>query len=127
MKNGFDIPVNAVAARVLSVGERHEYAATAIIYDSPFPMPTWIPDQPSFKNLTGLKVGRLTVIGYSSEFKRRWVCRCACGMYCLRKSKGLTSTENPVLPCHQCYRLAVRKKSDFFKRTGKLSEISEFL
>lgn len=127
MKYGHEIPIDATAGRVVARGEHFEYKATCKIYDSPYPMPTWVPEQNTFRDISGMKVGRLSVIGYSAEFSGKWVCRCACGMYCLRKAKALTSTTHPVLPCYQCYRLAVRKKSEYFKKTGKDCEISSFL
>lgn len=127
MRSGHERPIDSTAGRVVAAGEHFEFKATSVIYDSPYPMPTWFPTQPTFKNLGGMKFGRLTVIGYSSEHSGKWVCRCSCGMYCLRRAKALTSTVHPVLPCHQCYRLAVKRKSERFRLTGRDSEISEFL
>ena len=127
MKVGHERPINSTAAAVTSNGQHHEYKATHLIYDSPFPMPTWLPGNPNFIDMTGQRFGRLTVFGYSKEFPHKWVCRCACGMYCIRKTKALTSTTHPVIPCHQCYRLAAKKKSEYFKATGRDSEISQFL
>lgn len=47
-------------------------------------------------DLTGLKVGRLTVIGLADLDERKaksaaWVVRCACGYYEIRRSKSLRS------------------------------------
>ena len=127
MRPGHDRPVNATAGRVVAQGESYEFPVTSIIYDSPTPLETWTPIDPYWKDLSGLKIGRLLVIGFSRDFKGKWVCRCACGTYCVRSKKALTSTTHQPLPCHQCYRLAVKRKSDFFKRTGKDACVSDFL
>lgn len=127
MRPGNDAPVNRTASIVISAGQHHEYKATAIIYDSPYPMAICAPKNPNFVDMSGRRFGRITVIGYSKDFPGKWVCRCACGVYCLRKGRALRSAEHPVLPCYQCYRLAVKKKSEYFKATGRDSAITQFL
>ena len=60
--------------------------------------------QPDWKDLRGVKVGRLTVVGLTvkkySDGSPRWVCRCACGCYVERKSKTLKQKLSDR--CGQC-------------------------
>lgn len=57
---------------------------------------------PGFRDLTGVKHGRLTYLGLSAEHKRpaKWVARCACGQYVLRR---FSSALDPDLDrCQDC-------------------------
>jgi len=61
---------------------------------SRFPLPTKsVPEQvkinPNFIDYTGFEVGSLKVLGMSRSVKKRWVVRCICGNYELRKSMAL--------------------------------------
>lgn len=131
MRVGHDIPVNATASRVMSRGEHFEYRPHADSSDSDLPLPTrQLTDElranPAFRDLTGLAVGRLKVIGLS-EKPKRWVCRCSCGRYVLRKAVALISGTAASAPCDQCYLLAISKKRDLVRRTGKIRSTEEFL
>lgn len=60
-------------------------------------------------NLTGLRVGRLTVVGVldapsRSRHRATWVCRCTCGGYCGRWARSLTSpaTDPRTVMCQRC-------------------------
>lgn len=89
-------PVNRQAAMVTGGGvhyttPQHRYGNT-VWQDTP------IPTQPLHKsasephaNLTGLRVGRLVVVGYHGTSKNgaRWVVRCVCGSYGLQKGNFL--------------------------------------
>ena len=70
---------------------------------------------PSHVNdLTGIKKGRLIVIGLSASFSKdnghgyRWVVRCSCGRYEIRRSRTILKA-NPIDMCNVC-------KSTAFKR-----------
>lgn len=128
MKAGHEIPVNATAGRVMSSGEHHEYLTNSSV-DSPLPLPlreidSAISDCPGFKDLSGLRVGRLRVVGLSTTL-RRWVCRCDCGIYTLRTPKALKN--GSAAPCSQCYMLARAKRLDLIRRTGKSVNSEDFL
>lgn len=87
-------PVNATAAKV--TGRGSEWNPAIALQD-------WYPDQPptmrargdgpQFVDYTGVKVGRLVVVGMmvkeSTNRKSSWVCRCTCGCFCTRTSKSL--------------------------------------
>lgn len=61
--------------------------------DLPFPLKPITPDvraNRGFVDLTGQVNGRLTFLGLSRDHKSpaRWVARCACGKYVLRRFRG---------------------------------------
>lgn len=128
MKIGHEVPVNTTAGLVISSGESHDYVQSLGSPDYPLPLPVArapLPECPNFVDLTGRRVGRLAVIGLSADKRGRWVCRCACGMYTLRTAKALKN--GIAAPCTQCYKLAMAKKSDYFRRTGIHREVEDFL
>lgn len=58
----------------------------------------------SFKNLTGLKFGRLTVLEFSHKNKRNasyWKCECDCGKTVITRSNGLISGHTKSCGCLQ--------------------------
>jgi 5-methylcytosine-specific restriction endonuclease McrA len=116
------IPVNRVAARALQPGFNFEFShknPQGPRSFAPFPttkdVPATIKGFP-VKNLTGLVVGRLTVIGryFDPDWRRRkklrWVVRCTCGYYEVRRTSAL-ALENPPLAqmCIQCRNLEDRR------------------
>lgn len=119
MKPGHQLPVNKTAARVISRGEHHDYKIFEdnIVSDVPLPVRRDLPETPSFKDLTGIKFGRLTVIGYSATHKSRWVCRCTCGNYVMRRGAAIRDGLGAM--CEHCYMLQRAKRDDLFRRTGK--------
>lgn len=136
MKPGHETPVNATAAKVVAKGEGFDFKQDSTIVCSPLPLPTEpIPDllrnTPAFIDFTGLKIGRLTVIGLSSKKiskHARWVCKCVCGNYCLRKSKTLKAPPDQVIQvCAQCQLLAAHKVKELTRRTGQTTRTKEFL
>lgn len=128
MKVGHEIPANATAARVVARGESFEYRAHEGCTDSPLPlqtMPLPVDAVPQLPDLTGLRVGRLRVIGFSANRNARWVCRCDCGMYTLRKTSALR--RGTAAPCDQCYLLAASKARSHNARTGESKHGGDFL
>lgn len=64
---------------------------------------------PTFVDLTGIKAGRLTVIGIAAgrdQEKHRWVVRCQCGDYELRRAKIIKQWAadgcTAGVMCHEC-------------------------
>ncbi len=77
-----------------------------------------IPKTNSFKDLTGIQFGRLTVVGFLGN--KQWQCRCGCGYFVKRKSSAiLKALDDPSQMCPECYELCVIKKRDVQRRTGK--------
>lgn len=125
MKPGYESPINGTAARVIARGESFEYRALDTEVCSPVPIA--IKDVPAeILDLIGAKLGRLTVVGLAEQGKLRWVCRCSCGNYVLRRSQTVQKAA-PDAACPQCYLHAVSKRHDFIRRTGKERHTREFM
>ncbi|WP_168169281.1 hypothetical protein [Kushneria phosphatilytica] len=113
-------PINKTAARVLSPGEAYTPQTRAL-------MPRWkMPPQtrvvPSgMPNLTGMKRGRMTVIGLLADEskKAKWVVRCVCGWYETRSSKAIRNPKNMQERCQECRHLAYLQRNETWRRTGK--------
>lgn len=120
MKNSFDriitsAPVNKTAA-IVAHGKGENWEAKPGKYNvhsaEPIktkPMPT---HDPNFKDLTGIEIGRLKVIGYYGKggsgktSRARWIVRCKCGAYELRTSTAIKKydpekAERPAM-CSAC-------------------------
>lgn len=63
-----------------------------------------IPPGPSFTDITGLRFGRLTVLGLAAAGfdgkKTRWSCRCTCGKYSTHRGPALVAGHEER--CHDC-------------------------
>lgn len=132
MKAGHETPVNGTAARVMARGEHFAYTPHPGSGDSDLPLPTKAVtadhrNNPDFVDLTGRVVGRLKVVGLSAIKQGRWVCWCACGSYTLRKAQGLKDETVVSAPCDQCYLMALSKKREHIRRTGKLRDTEDFM
>lgn len=131
MKAGHEKPINSVASRVVARGEQFEYQANESSQDSDLPLAVKsIPDaalaNPSFKNFTGERFGRFTVLGLSADRKARWVCRCVCGRYSLRSSAAISSAAEDSC-CDQCYLQAVSRRHEHLRRSSKERHTKDFL
>ena len=123
-------PVNGNAARVTQSGEHfeprkniktlHKTAPPEIERDLPSLTPT------GFKNLTGMRRGRLTVIGLLKGSLKRWVCRCDCGRYTARRAKAIKNKNNTQDRCDECRHLAFLKREEAWRRTGVDQDINNF-
>lgn len=89
-------PVDTVASRVIQDGEHWEPRIGNLGHDSEFPIPTAHKPRGA-KDMRGVRVGRLTVIGYwgrkasgkGTAARHRWVVRCDCGAYSVRRVASL--------------------------------------
>lgn len=131
MKPGHERPVNRLAARVVGAADSYEFKMSDGAVNSLLPLPTRLISraeacQPCFTDLTGVKFGRLTVLGISAEVLARWVVRCVCGTYGLRTAKAIKNAA-PDACCHQCHLPALAKRKDLARRTGKLVPVEELL
>lgn len=131
MKPGHERPVDRVAARVVGKCESYEFKVSPTAVNSSLPLPVRQPSNgergaEGFIDLTGTKFGRLTVIGMSAEVSARWVVRCVCGSYGLRKS-SVIKTADASASCHQCHLLAVVRRKERIRLTGRFVDTTEFL
>ena len=119
-------PVDRVAARVVfHAGGKYESSKRYVgLPESfvPFPMKPVPKNAPA---LVGRRFGRLTVKGLSLCGSGRWVCRCLCGTYVMRKAKAITNPENWGDRCSECQHLAYLKREELWRRTGRDVDIRE--
>lgn len=126
------VPVNKNAAVVVSRGNNERvYSKWHVQGDSPTFLP--LRDIPkyqelnqTFENLTGIRFGRLTVVGMSANYNARWSCRCDCGWYVLRRRKAIKNPENTQDRCAQCRNIAHLKRSHEQRVTGRDVDIRKF-
>jgi hypothetical protein len=120
--DGVFSPIDQTASRVISAGTQYDPALKDRGPDQRDPYPTRPLNQvvPSQRHIIGATFGRMTVIGLSFHPKR-WVVRCACGTYTLRRAHAITNPENAYDCCMECYHLRVQKARDIERRTGKLT------
>lgn len=105
-------PVDRTARRVCSEGIHFsvdpKYLAS-IRSDTPLPITTRRPHYDTV-DLTGKVFGRLMVVGlFDSPRKIRWVVRCVCGSYELRRSRALRVSLPEKLMCSSCLSIEERK------------------
>lgn len=108
------MPFDKTASQVSARGESFEYTLPETVLHSETPIETRQATHrekydPLFVDLTGVKGGRLTVIGIAASSmpdKRQWVVRCQCGDYEVRRAKiikgWLTDDFNGHAMCHEC-------------------------
>lgn len=125
MRAGHELPANATAARVVARGESFEYEGQGTEVCSGLPLATrkLAPNQ---VDLTGSRAGRLTVIGPARDVKARWVCRCVCGNYTYRRAATITKAA-PDAACQQCYLMAVSRRQEIVRRTGRWVRTEELM
>lgn len=89
--------------------------------DSLDPLPTRRVQEgtPLEDDLTGRRVGRLTVVGPSSKRPARWVVRCDCGVFSIRKARAIRNPENTSDCCGTCGYLAALRRNHCFALTGR--------
>ena len=118
------VPVNRMAAISVSTGVHWEPNKKIALEESDCPIETAPPPRnialnPHFKDLTGEKFGRLTVVGLHATRTKIWVCRCSCGRYTTRRAKSVRNPENWGDRCALCQHLAYLKKESLWKSTGR--------
>lgn len=99
---------NRTASLVVSTGVSWDGPKThEDSQDSDLPLPVMIPEPWVFRSglpdLTGKRRGRLVVVGFSATVPKRWVCRCDCGKFTLRKTRSISIEEFDA--CYECCRV----------------------
>ena len=116
------VPINKQAAIVVS--EVAEYKPKKIIQnaDSDFPIATRKLEK-NIKDLAGTRFGKFIVIVLAKHVPKRWVVKCACGVYTLRTSKSINNPQNNRDQCELCRHLEHLKMQDLYKRIGDKADI----
>lgn len=124
--------VDSVAARVISAGTHYlaPKKVSGIQFETRPPMrPISFADRASsgFVDVTGVRRGRLVAVGLHESVSIKWVARCDCGSYVLRKTKALTNTSNDADACAECLHVMYIKRKELFQRTGKDAFLRDFV
>lgn len=114
-------PINKQAALVTSRGFDYEPDKQVSPNDSDTPLAIKknLEVNQNFTDLTGVRFGRLLVLGFSADKKKKWVCRCDCGKYTLRASKAIKNPENYGDRCDLCRHHAYLIRARIWQNTGK--------
>jgi hypothetical protein len=135
MKIGFDIlhqiPRDIVAKRVVfDEGDHYDPKVKSNTYlysTEPLPikkltdLPSHVRFDPNFKDYTGFKFGYFTVVGlFALDKFDKWVLRCACGCYEIRRTSVLKKNPQAVDQnrCQSCIDLERLRNKDFFNSNG---------
>jgi 5-methylcytosine-specific restriction protein A len=109
-------PINRPTLNVASEGNHFSFDSKYLNnVRSDIPLPITTRQLSAGKeDMTGRVFGRLTVIGQADRptnawGKMRWVVRCACGFYELRRSSGLREGRMEAQMCSACQQLEERK------------------
>ena len=112
-------PVDRVAARVLGKGVDYTPDEKIMTADQDMPIPVRTYIHPDARHFIGKKFGRMTVIGQALNAHKRWVVRCQCGTYTLRKMKSVNNPNNQNDCCENWRHLLYLKRAEYKRRTGK--------
>lgn len=117
-------PINGAAARVLRPAPVYESNKKILTADqsTPFRLRTierGMRMNASFRDLTGVRFGRLTVCGMAEGHEGKWACRCDCGTYTLRKKGAIVNPLNHMDRCEMCRQLAFLRREDNYRQTGR--------
>ena len=117
-----DIPVDRLAARVVSKGSRYE--SKKVIDQLHWEIrPKLRCRREQEPYLVGKKFGQFTVVGiYYKTDRTRWVCRCTCGHFEVRKKKAILNPRNKSDRCELCRELEHLIEKDYFNRHGRWRE-----
>lgn len=124
-------PLNADAAKAVSMrGE----ADLSLRLEDQFqhwecPQKTW-PVPLGQQDYTGLKMGRLTVIGYYGAHWKKgyslWLVRCVCGRYELRKGRNIRQPKpSTVHECRRCNKMAQLRRQTKRDAIERFSEVAK--
>lgn len=69
-------------------------------------------------DLTGRKFGRFTVVGFSRDYAKKWVVRCACGDFETRSSKAVKNPANAEDCCTICRKLILTRRAHHYRTHG---------
>ena len=106
-------PVNRTAGRVAAKGDQFNFVPARDQKTSHVPCPSRPPPaDSSFVDLTGQRIGKLTVIGYARDQGSKQTSgslfnvKCVCGLYEQRRRKALTCPEySKRAACSECDRV----------------------
>lgn len=99
-------PIDRAAALVVGRGEHWTHVGNpdSVVSDTPLPIRDLPWNAVGMGNVRpGVRRGMLVVVGFSASVSGRWVCRCDCGRYVLRKTRALRTDRIDVYDgCDSC-------------------------
>lgn len=113
-------PLNREASAVRDgSGDLWEARVPAHIKHWSAPPPQERPPPPDIADLTGLVRNRLTVVRYHGPAKDggRWLVRCACGNYELRRAKAIRKGGDEEMACFVCVKVETLRRRGSGKNT----------
>ena len=118
------IPIDRVAARgFVAKGEDYKFKCELTAGQKEYEYPPSCCAWPYLKkhDLSGLKSGRLTVLGWSGERSKKdrgslWICKCNCGRYVKRRSKSIKNNSESM--CSKCDIILTLRRSEHFRKYG---------
>lgn len=99
----------------------HLFSTLPLPIRKPEGYPFKLRNDPSFKDYTGFRFGSFVVIGmFALDKFDKWVCRCACGNYEVRRTSILNKnpTSIPQTRCQECMDTQRIKNKDYFMENG---------
>ena len=120
------VPADRTAAQVTGKGFEYEPDVKVLTADQDMPIPTKPLPRTLNQDLTGMRIGRFTVIGLARDIKARWVVRCDCGIYSLRLAKSIKNKDNIQDRCGLCRHLTYLKRAEHNLATGKYKDINNY-
>ncbi len=101
-------PIDRTAAMVTQKGEHFKLTPQAHVIESRNPIPIRSADK-NAEDFTGIIFGRFTVIGLSKDIKKRWVVKCVCGTYAVRRAKMIRKAREDD-GCYECREMEYIKR-----------------
>lgn len=116
------VPIDKTAALVTGKGYQYTPDKKVLTADQSFPIPTRSVAK-NMPDLTGLRCGRLVVIGLARDTAKRWVVRCDCSTFTLRTAKAIRNPANGGDKCEHCRHLDhLKERAEFLASpAGKAS------
>lgn len=119
----------------IEISDESGYTKNVFWSESPFPTIKPLPDElfknESFLDFTNKKIGYFTVIGYldkryyifKSKGSSRWVCRCKCGIYEIKRTEALKCVKKlSSCMCHKCKNNQFANMVEIINKSFSLSD-----
>lgn len=125
-------PVNGTAARVVAAGTHYisDKKHACKVYDARPPVRQATSRDrsiPGYRDMTGIRRGRLVVVGLAEVNGLKWVMRCDCGAYVIRTNKAASNEANDADACEECRHVLYLKRNELHRRTGKNADPKDFI
>lgn len=112
-------PVDSTAGRVVRPGEHYHPDKTIDAVMSETPIPVKPVSKKVAGRIIGQRQGSLVVIGSARDYENRWVVRCDCGQYTIRRSKSINNPNNSDDCCEYCRHMLWQRRVDEQRRSDR--------